>query len=148
MKLAKNHTIFIAFWGSLIGGILFLSLTQEASLQAKYSEPPEANASSEAKMVEVVDYTNQVRPWLQSVAENYSPAAIKEVKAKLLAFKSTDQFLGRAHINLFLVFETWDQFLNTNDNTLKEQTKNQLRLVSELLPGLSPELGNLQSILN
>lgn len=148
MKLTKNNKISLAFWGSLLGGVFVLSLTQPPNLEAKQARSFSGGIESQSDLISSAGYLNQIRPWLKSVIEDYSLQTVQAVKNKLLALQSPDQSLGQAHINLFLAFQDWESFLNSDQKIFKEQTKTRLTTVAGLLPALSAELDNLQNILN
>jgi hypothetical protein len=148
MKLTKNHKVSIAFWVSLLGGIFVLTLTQPPNLKAGEERKIKQAVVQPVNLISAEDYIEQIRPWLKAVVNNYSPATIGAVKNKLLTLQSSEPSLGQAHINLFLAFQNWEDFLNSEQGVFKEQTKSKLTLVVDFLPALSPEINDLQNILN
>ncbi len=98
---------------------------------------------------EVVDYTayiQDIRPWLATATNDLT--AIQNIKGNLESFSSLDSFVGQVHVNLYLAFDSWEQYLLTDNNKYKQETIKKLTVVADLVPGLTEDIANLKSILN
>ncbi len=88
-----------------------------------------------------------VRPWLESITEKYQPSDIANIRNKLLYLNSREKSIGEAHMNLFLAFDVWQQYLETKNPDFKKQTGYFLEQAGEKMPLIKSEVRRLQNIL-
>ncbi|MFA5126646.1 MAG: hypothetical protein WC465_01425 [Patescibacteria group bacterium] len=93
------------------------------------------------------EYLETVSPWLGSVTETYQARDIANIHDKLLYLKSHDKSVGDAHMNLFLAFDVWQEYLKTKNPDLKNQISDFLQRADEKMPALDSEIKRLENIL-
>lgn len=93
------------------------------------------------------DYIDVVRPWLQEVNQNYTLDQVAGVRNKLLNLNSRDKLVGESHINLFLAFDAWQQYLESNNVDMQKQADVFFEKVIVSMPSLHNDIQRLQKIL-
>ena len=144
MKLNKQNRVLLAVIGFLMVGTIAVSLTHRPNV-------PVSQEQNDLQLIRVGDYfgyIEHVRPWLQAALRDQSLDTVAQIKMNLLNVNSSDKEIGPAHINLFLAFDSWEKFLQTRDPGHRQQVNERLELVAELMPELSPDIQQLNKILN
>jgi hypothetical protein len=93
------------------------------------------------------DYIDTVRPWFKEIDNNYSLDQIANVRNKLLYLNSKEKSIGDSHLNLFLAFDAWQQYLESNNPELQRQADKFFEQAAISLPPLHNEINRLQTIL-
>jgi len=130
--------------GFLVVGTIVVSITHKQDVQI-------TQGSFDSTAIHVGDYqgyVEHIRPWLQTAFRDQSLDTIAQVKTNLLSVNSSDKDLGAAHVNLFLAFESWEKFLQTQHDDYRQQTAERLQTVAELVPELALDIQQLSESLN
>jgi len=130
--------------GFLVLGTISVSLTHQNNRSI-------VEYQSETEIIELIgysEYIQQIRPWLQTALSDQSAETISRVRSNLLNVKSSEKELGPVHMNLFLAFESWENFLHTQQESYRAQASEQLALAANLSPELSEDIQQLKKILN
>ncbi|MBT4850352.1 hypothetical protein HON36_05905 [Candidatus Parcubacteria bacterium] len=142
MKFSKGKRVFLYFILFIGIGIFITWSTHEAG---KYQT---GQKEIKVDLVDAAEYTDQVRPWLQLVAVDGSLENIKIVRQNLIDLQGLEYSLVDTHMNIFLGFDAWENFLLTSDQTYKDQVEQRLSLASEAMPDLKEDLENLKKLLD
>ncbi len=143
--LNKTNKVFIIITIFLAFSFLILLLTHQ-SLEVRKSfkeSPKEINTN----LIASKDYALYLQPILVSVMTDNSLENISLVRETLFNYNEDNKSIGLAHVNLFLAFDTWQDYLVNNDNYLKENIIEKLNIVLNLIPELSIEIKQLKEIL-
>lgn len=93
------------------------------------------------------DYIDVVRPWLRSIENNYQSSDITRVRDQLLYLNSREKSVGDGHLNLFLGFDAWQQYLETSNPVLQEQAATFFDRAAGFLPPLHNDIKRLKGVL-
>ena len=143
--LNKINKVFIIITIFLAFSFLILLLThQSLEVRKPFKESPkEININ----LIASKDYALYLKPILVSVMTDNSLENISLVRDTLFDYNEGYKSIGLAHVNLFLAFDTWQDYLVNNDNYLKENIIEKLNIVLNLIPELSIEIKQLKEIL-
>lgn len=104
-------------------------------------------SSSQHRVDSQADYIDTVRPWFKELDKNYSLEQVASVRNKLLYLNSKTKSVGDSHLNLFLAFDAWQQYLETNNPELQRQADKFFEQAVVLMPPLHNDIKRLQKIL-
>lgn len=93
------------------------------------------------------DYIEVVRPWFKEINPDYSLEQIVSVRNKLFNLNSKDKLVGDSHINLFLAFDSWQQYLESNNLQMQAQANTFFEQATVAMPPLHNDIKRLQKIL-
>jgi len=143
--LNKTNKVFIIITIFLAFSFLILLLThQSLEVRKPFKESPkEININ----LIDSKDYALYLQPILVSVMTDTSLENISLVRETLFNYNEGNKSISLAHVNLFLAFDTWQDYLVNNDNYLKENIIEKLNIVLNLIPELSIEIKQLKEIL-
>jgi len=143
--LNKINKVFIIITIFLAFSFLILLLThQNLEVRKPFKESPkEININ----LIDSKDYAIYLKPILVSVIIDNSLENISLIRETLFDYNEGHKSISLAHVNLFLAFDTWQDYLVNNDNYLKENIIEKLNIVLNLIPELSIEIKQLKEIL-
>ncbi len=98
-------------------------------------------------LINSIDYALYLRPILISAIEDNSLENITFIREKLFIYNENNKSIGLVHINLFLAFDTWQDYLNKGDNYLKDNIIEKLEKVLDIIPELDIEINKLKELL-
>jgi len=98
-------------------------------------------------LINSIDYALYLRPILISAIEDNSLENITFIREKLFIYNENNKSIGLVHINLFLAFDTWQDYLNKGDNYLKDNIIEKLDIVLDIIPELDIEINKLKELL-
>jgi len=143
MNLNRQNKVILAMAFFMFVGTVAVFLTHERSTQT--SKQVEVDSIS---VGDYAGYVENIRPWLQEAFRDQSVDTVARIKFNLLSVKSEEKDIGEAHMSLFLAFESWEKFLDTQQESYRLQASQRLATVAELMPELAIDIEQLNQLLN
>ena len=145
-QTSKVFFIITIFLGFSIVVLIFThdSVNINESLDKKEDKVEVVDTS---KLIETDEYLIYIKPLLNSVIDDSSSENITRIKNELYDYTTSDKYAGTAHINLYLAFETWEEYLKVPKDYLKNNIKDKLNIVFEIIPELDIEINKLKEII-
>ena len=151
MLHSKTYQIFLLIIIFLAIGfltVLFTHQSEESDNQVKLNnsqvEITQPIRDFYDRPIAAEAYVKIIKPWLEAVSLQPDLDQIRYTKDKLENFQSSNPSLGSAHIQLFLAFDAWEEYLMSKDEQFKDRALERLTQAANLLPDLAGIINNLQ----
>jgi len=144
-RINKIFAIIVIFL--IFSFIILLFTHNELKINNINNIKKEIKKGENISLINSKDYALYIKPILFSVIEDSSSENIILARDQIFNYSNFNRYLGSAHTNLFLAFETWEDYLTSPDEYLKRNILEKLNIVLNIVPELKNEINELKKIL-